>query len=86
MVAETTGASCSTSSASLLIGGQLALLLALEEKSPRRRCAIEGARGLGRLLAQQLVEAGETAIDAPPALSARVRLFSGGSAQCRRCR
>jgi len=57
---------------------QLALLLAFSEKWPRRRFAVEGAKGLGRLLAQQLVEAGETVIDVPPTLSARVRLLSGG--------
>lgn len=60
---------------------QLALLLAFADKWPRRRFAIEGAKGLGRLLAQQLVEAGETVIDVPPTLSARVRLLSGGSAR-----
>jgi transposase len=35
--------------------------------------AIEGARGLGALLAQQLVAAGETVMDVPAKLSARVR-------------
>jgi transposase len=35
--------------------------------------AIEGARGLGALLAQQLVAAGETVVDVPAKLSARVR-------------
>ncbi len=40
------------------------------------RCwAIEGATGTGALLAQQLVAAGERVLDAPPALSARVRLL-----------
>ena len=40
------------------------------------RCwAIEGAAGTGALLAQQLVAAGETVLDVPPALSARVRLL-----------
>jgi transposase len=40
------------------------------------RCwAIEGATGTGALLAQQLVAAGETVFDVPPALSARVRLL-----------
>jgi transposase len=40
------------------------------------RCwAIEGATGTGALLAQQLVAAGETVLDVPPALSARVRLL-----------
>jgi hypothetical protein len=35
--------------------------------------AIEGARGLGALLAQQLVAAGETVVDVPAKLSARLR-------------
>lgn len=35
--------------------------------------AIEGARGLGALLAQQLIAAGETVVDVPAKLSARVR-------------
>ena len=40
------------------------------------RCwAIEGATGTGALLAQQLVAVGETVLDVPPALSARVRLL-----------
>jgi transposase len=60
---------------------QLALLVAFAEKWPRRRFAVEGFNGLGRLLAQQLLEAGETVIDVPPTLSARVRLLSGGSAR-----
>jgi transposase len=40
--------------------------------------AIEGAAGVGALLAQQLVGAGETVIDVPAALSARVRLLDSG--------
>ncbi len=39
-----------------------------------RRWAVEAAGGLGALLAQQLVAAGETVLDVPPALSARARL------------
>jgi hypothetical protein len=40
------------------------------------RCwAVEGATGTGALLAQQLVAVGETVLDVPPALSARVRLL-----------
>lgn len=43
------------------------------------RCwAIESASGLGWLLAQQLVAAGEVVLDVPPALSARVRLLNSG--------
>jgi transposase len=44
-----------------------------------RTWAIESAGGLGKLLAQQLVGAGEQVVDVPPTLSARVRLL--GSTQ-----
>lgn len=40
--------------------------------------AIEGAAGVGALLAQQLVGAGETVLDVPAALSARARLLDSG--------
>jgi transposase len=43
-----------------------------------RTWAIESASGLGALVAQQLVAAGETVLDVPPTLSARVRLFDAG--------
>ena len=43
-----------------------------------RRWAIEGAAGMGALLAQQLVGAGEHVVDVPPKLSARVRLMDTG--------
>ena len=43
-----------------------------------RLWAIEGATGTGALLAQQLVRAGETVLDVPPALSARARLLDSG--------
>jgi len=43
------------------------------------RCwAIEGASGMGALLAQQLVAVGETVLDVPPTLSARARLLDAG--------
>lgn len=45
---------------------------------PQRTWAIEGARGLGRLLAQQLVAAGESVVDVQPKLAARVRLLNTG--------
>lgn len=45
---------------------------------PQRTWAIEGARGLGRLLAQQLVAAGERVVDVQPKLAARVRLLNTG--------
>ena len=43
-----------------------------------RRWAIEGARGLGQLLAQQLVAAGELVVDVPATLSSRVRSLDTG--------
>lgn len=43
-----------------------------------RTWAIESAAGLGALLAQQLVAAGEHVVDVPPTLSARVRLLDAG--------
>lgn len=43
-----------------------------------RRWAIEGATGMGALLAQQLVGAGEHVVDVPPKLSARARLMDTG--------
>jgi len=43
-----------------------------------RLWAVEGATGTGALLAQQLVGAGETVLDVPPALSARARLLDSG--------
>ena len=46
--------------------------------SERRRWAIESAAGLGYLLAQQLVAAGEDVVDVPPTLSARVRVLGSG--------
>ncbi len=43
-----------------------------------RTWAIESASGLGALLAQQLVAAGESVLGVPPTLSARVRLLDAG--------
>ena len=48
---------------------------------PDRRWAIESAGGLGYLLAQQLVAAGEDVVDVPPTLSSRVRVLGSGKAQ-----
>jgi hypothetical protein len=46
---------------------------------PERTWAVEGARGLGGLLAQQLVAAGERVLDVQPKLAARVRLLQTGN-------
>ena len=43
---------------------------------PERTWAVEGAGGLGHLLAQQLVAAGERVLDVQPKLGARVRLLA----------
>jgi len=43
-----------------------------------RTWAVEGAGGLGHLLAQQLVAAGERVLDVQPKLAARVRLLAAG--------
>lgn len=48
------------------------------EQWPERRFAVEGARGLGRTLAQQLATAGEDVVDVPSTLSARARLLATG--------
>jgi transposase len=54
-------------------------LLAWAAAWPERTWAIEGARGLGHLLAQQLLAAGERVLDVQPKLGARVRLLAAGS-------
>jgi transposase len=46
---------------------------------PERTWAVEGAPGLGRLLGQQLVAAGERVLDVQPKLAARVRLLQTGN-------
>jgi transposase len=46
---------------------------------PERTWAVEGAAGLGYLLAQQLVAAGEHVLDVQPKLGARVRLLATGA-------
>jgi transposase len=60
---------------------QVKRLTSWADPFPDRVWAIESARGLGYLLAQQLVAAGETVIDVPAALSTRTRLLGSGRAQ-----
>ena len=57
---------------------QAGRLLAWAAAWPERTWAVEGAGGLGRLLAQQLVAAGERVLDVPPKLASRVRLLQAG--------
>jgi transposase len=51
------------------------------KRFPERRWAMENAGGLGRHLAGRLAAAGESVVDVPPKLSARVRVLSTGSAR-----
>jgi transposase len=58
--------------------GQAEKLVAWAADWPERTWAVEGAAGLGRLLAQQLVAAGERVLDVQPKLASRVRLLQAG--------
>ena len=53
-------------------------LLSWAERFDERSWAIESAAGLGHLLAQQLVAAGEHVVDVPATLSARARVLGSG--------
>jgi transposase len=57
---------------------QLERLLGFAAPFPTRTWAVESAAGLGFLLAQQLVDAGECVVDVPATLAARVRLLGSG--------
>jgi transposase len=58
---------------------QVEQLMAWAAPFTQRTWAIEGAGGLGYLLAQQLVAAGERVVDVQPKLAARVRLLATGA-------
>jgi transposase len=58
--------------------GQARQLLAWAAVWPERTWAVEGATGLGRLLAQQPAAAGEQVLDIQPKLAARVWLLQAG--------
>ena len=47
----------------------------------KREWAVESANGLGYMVAQQLVAAGETVFDVPPVLASRVRVLGSGRSQ-----
>ena len=57
---------------------QVAELLAWAVRFEDRTWAVEGAGGVGSLLAQQLVAAGERVLDVPATLAARVRVLGSG--------
>src|SRR5690348_3095148 len=59
--------------------GQSERLLAWAAAWPQRTWAIEGTAGLGHLLAQQLLAAGERLLDVQPKLGAPVRLLATGA-------
>jgi transposase len=58
---------------------QAGRLLEWAQAWPERAWAVEGAGGLGHLLARQLLSAGERVLDVPPKLAARVRLLATGN-------
>ena len=58
--------------------GQAGKLIGWAAAWPERTWAVEGAAGLGRLLAQQLLAAGERVLDVQPKLASRVRLLQAG--------
>ena len=51
------------------------------DRFTKREWAIESANGLGYLVAQQLVAAGEVVFDVPPVLASRVRVLGSGHSQ-----
>jgi transposase len=53
-------------------------LMAFAQRWDDRRWAVEGCHGAGRSLAQRLVASGESVLDVPAKLAARVRVFSTG--------
>jgi transposase len=58
--------------------GQLEELLAWVDGVKPRTWAVESAAGMGYLLSQQLVAAGETVLNVPATLASRVRVLSTG--------
>lgn len=58
---------------------QVERLVGWASQFEERTWAVEGAGGLGYLLAQQLVAAGEHVVDVQPKLAARVRLLSNAA-------
>ena len=54
------------------------------KRFPERRWAVENAGGLGRHLAVRLAGSGESVVDVPPKLSARVRVLSSFAGNARK--
>ena len=53
----------------------------VRDQWPHHRWAVEGAQGVGRPLAQRLLAQGESVVDVPAKLAARVRVFDTGNAR-----
>jgi transposase len=58
--------------------GGCRLLIKYARQWPDRVWAVEGANGIGRPLARQLIAAGEQVLDVPAKLAARARVFDTG--------
>jgi transposase len=54
-------------------------MLVAGREHPDRTWAVEGCNGIGKHIAHRLVHDGETVVDVPPKLSARVRVFATGN-------
>jgi transposase len=61
--------------------GQVRRLREWADGFTKREWAVESANGLGYLIGQQLVAAGETVFDVPPMLASRVRVLGSGRSQ-----
>lgn len=61
--------------------GQTDELCAWASRYADRTWAVESARGLGYLVSQQLVAAGERVVDVPAMMASRVRLLGSGKSQ-----
>ena len=61
--------------------GYRLLVKQVREQWPHHQWAVEGAQGVGRPLAQRLLAQGETVLDVPAKLAARVRVFDTGNAR-----
>ena len=61
--------------------GYRGLVNYVREQWPHHLWAVEGANGVGRPLAQRLLAQGETVLDVPAKLAARVRIFDTGNAR-----
>jgi hypothetical protein len=59
-----------------------AAMLTCARRWPERVWAVEGCEGIGKHLVVRLLDAGETAVDVPSKLSARMRVYATGQGRC----